>query len=218
MRKFLLALIATLSLSGCGYNEFQRLDEGVKAAWAEVVNNYQRRADLIPNLVATVKGAADFEKSTLEAVVNARASVGQLKVTPEILNDPAAFANFEKAQAALSSALSRLLVVAEAYPQLRATEAFRDLASQLEGAENRITVARGRYIKAVEAYNVSVRTFPNNLTAMIFGYKPKPNFTVANEKEISVAPKVDFGKPAGSSAPSPAPSVTFPTPAPAPAK
>ncbi len=205
MRKLFLALLATLSLSGCGYNEFQRLDEAVTASWAEVVNNYQRRADLIPNLVNTVKGAADFEKSTLEAVVNARASVGQLKVTPEVLNDPAALANFEKAQASLSSALSRLLVVAEQYPQLKATEAFRDLASQLEGAENRITVARGRFIKAVEAFNVSVRTFPNNLTAMIFGYKPKPNFTVANEKEISVAPKVDFGKPAPSVVPAPAP-------------
>jgi len=204
MRKLFLALLATLTLSGCGYNEFQRLDEAVKAAWSEVVNNYQRRADLIPNLVATVKGAADFEKGTLEAVVNARASVGQLKVTPEVLNDPAAFANFEKAQASLSSALSRLLAVAEAYPQLKATEAFRDLSAQLEGAENRITVARGRYIKTVEAYNVSVRTFPNNLTAMIFGYQPKPNFTVANEKEISVAPKVDFGKPAPAPAPAPA--------------
>ena len=205
MRKFFLALLATLTLSGCGYNEFQRLDEGVTAAWAEVVNNYQRRADLIPNLVATVKGAADFEKSTLEAVVNARASVGQLKVTPEMLNDPVAFANFEKAQASLTGALSRLMAVAEAYPQLKATEAFRDLAAQLEGAENRITVARGRYIKSVEAYNISVRTFPNNLTAMIFGYKPKPNFTVANEKEISVAPKVDFGKSAPAPAPTPAP-------------
>ena len=205
MRKLFLALLATLSLSGCGYNEFQRLDEAVTASWAEVVNNYQRRADLIPNLVNTVKGAADFEKSTLEAVVNARASVGQLKVTPEVLNDPAALANFEKAQASLSSALSRLLVVAEQYPQLKATEAFRDLASQLEGAENRLTVARGRFIKAVEAFNVSVRTFPNNLTAMIFGYKPKPNFTVANEKEISVAPKVDFGKSAPSVVPAPAP-------------
>lgn len=205
MRKIFLALLATLSLSGCGYNEFQRLDEGVTAAWSEVVNNYQRRADLIPNLIATVKGATDFEKSTLEAVVNARASVGQLKVTPEVLNDPAAFANFEKAQASLSSALSRLLVVAENYPQLKATQQFSELASQLEGAENRITVARGRFIKAVEAYNVSVRSFPNNLTAMIFGYKPKPNFTVANEKEISVAPKVDFGKPAPAPAPVPAP-------------
>jgi len=204
MRKLLLALLAALTLSGCGYNDFQRLDEAVNAAWSEVVNNYQRRADLIPNLVATVKGAADFEKGTLEAVVNARASVGQLKVTPEVLNDPAAFANFEKAQASLSSALSRLLVVAEAYPQLKATEAFRDLSVQLEGAENRITVARGRYIKAVEAYNVSVRSFPNNLTAMVFGYKPKPNFTVANEKEISIAPKVDFGKSAPAPVPAPA--------------
>ena len=204
MRKLFLALLATFTLSGCGYNEFQRLDEAVKAAWSEVVNNYQRRADLIPNLVATVKGAADFEKGTLEAVVNARASVGQLKVTPELLNDPAAFANFEKAQASLSSALSRLLVVAENYPQLRATQQFSELAAQLEGAENRITVARGRYIKTVEAYNVAVRSFPNNLTAMMFGYKPKPNFTVANEKEISVAPKVDFGKPAPGPVPAPA--------------
>lgn len=211
MRRIFLALIATLALSGCGYNEFQRLDEAVTAAWSEVVNNYQRRADLIPNVVATVKGAADFEKSTLEAVVNARASVGQVKVTPETLNDPAAFANFEKAQSSLSSALSRLLVVAENYPQLKATEQFRDLTVQLEGAENRITVARGRFIKAVEAYNVSVRTFPNNLTAMVFGYKTKPNFTVANEKEISVAPKVDFGKPAASPAPAPS---TAPAPAP----
>ncbi len=203
MRRIFLALIATLALSGCGYNEFQRLDEAVNAAWSEVVNNYQRRADLIPNVVATVKGAADFEKSTLEAVVNARASVGQVKVTPETLNDPAAFANFEKAQSGLSSALSRLLVVAENYPQLKATDQFRDLTVQLEGAENRITVARGRFIKAVEAYNVSVRTFPNNLTAMVFGYKTKPNFRVANEKEISVAPKVEFGKPAASPAPAP---------------
>ncbi len=212
MRKYFLALLAALTLSGCGYNEFQRLDEAVNASWAEVVNNYQRRADLIPNLVAVVKGSADFEKSTLEAVVNARASVGQLKVTPEVLNDPVAFANFEKAQAALSGALSRLLAVAEAYPQLKSTEAFRDLMPQLEGAENRITVARGRYIKTVEAYNVAVRQFPNNLTAMLFGYKPKPNFTVANEKEISVAPKVDFG--GSKPAPSPAPAA----PAPAPAK
>jgi LemA protein len=196
MRKLVLSLLAALALSGCGYNEFQRLDEGVNAAWSEVVNNYQRRADLIPNLVATVKGAADFEKGTLEAVVTARASVGSLKVTPEVLNDPQAFANFQKAQDGLSGALSRLLVVSENYPQLRATEQFRDLASQLEGAENRITVARGRYIKAVQTYNISVREFPNNLTAMVFGYKTRPSFTVANEKEISVAPKVDFGKPA----------------------
>lgn len=212
MRRIFLALLATLALSGCGYNEFQRLDEAVNAAWSEVVNNYQRRADLIPNVVATVKGAADFEKSTLEAVVNARASVGQVKITPETLSDPAAFANFEKAQSGLSSALSRLLVVAENYPQLKATEQFRDLTVQLEGAENRITVARGRFIKAVEAYNVSVRTFPNNLTAMVFGYKTKPNFTVANEKEISVAPKVEFGKPAAAPSAAPAPS-TAPVPA-----
>ena len=196
MRKPFLALLAALALSGCGYNEFQRLDESVTAAWSEVVNNYQRRADLIPNLVSTVKGAADFEKSTLEAVVNARASVGQVKVTPEMLNDPQAFANFDKAQSGLSSALSRLLVVSENYPQLRATQQFSELAAQLEGAENRITVARGRYIKAVQSYNTSVREFPNNLTAMVFGYKPKPNFTVENEKAISVAPKVDFGTPA----------------------
>jgi len=194
MRKIWLVLLAALTLSGCGYNEFQSLDEGVKAAWSEVVNNYQRRADLIPNLVATVQGAADFEKSTLTAVVEARASVGQLKVTPEVLNDPQAFENFQKAQGALTSALSRLLVVAEQYPQLKATQQFSELAAQLEGAENRITVARGRYIKTVEAYNVSVRQFPNNLTAMMFGYKEKPNFTVENEKAISVAPKVDFSK------------------------
>ena len=196
MRKLLVSLIALLGLSGCGYNEFQRLDEGVIAAWSEVVNNYQRRADLIPNLVATVKGAADFEKGTLEAVVNARASVGSLKVTPEVLNDPQAFANFQKAQDGLSSALSRLLVVSENYPQLRATQQFREFAAQLEGAENRISVARGRYIKTVQAYNISVREFPNNLTAMVFGYKTKPNFTVENEKAISVAPKVEFSKPA----------------------
>lgn len=196
MRKLALSLLAALTLSGCGYNEFQRLDEGVTAAWSEVVNNYQRRADLIPNLVATVKGAADFEKGTLEAVVTARASVGSLKVTPEVLNDPQAFSNFQKAQDGLSSALSRLLVVSENYPQLRATQQFSELAAQLEGAENRITVARGRYIKAVQAYNITVREFPNNLTAMVIGYKPKPNFTVENEKAISVAPKVDFGKPA----------------------
>ncbi len=196
MRKLALSLLAALTLSGCGYNEFQRLDEGVTAAWSEVVNNYQRRADLIPNLVSTVKGAADFEKGTLEAVVTARASVGSLKVTPEVLNDPQAFSNFQKAQDGLSSALSRLLVVSENYPQLRATQQFSELAAQLEGAENRITVARGRYIKAVQAYNIAVREFPNNLTAMVFGYKPKPNFTVENEKAISVAPKVDFGKPA----------------------
>lgn len=194
----MLAALAALTLSGCGYNDFQRLDESVNAAWSEVVNNYQRRADLIPNLIATVKGATDFEKSTLEAVVNARASVGQLKVTPEVLSDPAAFSNFQNAQAGLSSALSRLLVVVEKYPELKATQQFSELAAQLEGTENRITVARGRYIKSVQEYNVLARQFPTNLTAMIFSYKPKQNFTVENEKAISVAPKVDFGTPAES--------------------
>ncbi len=192
----MLAALAALTLSGCGYNDFQRLDESVNAAWSEVVNNYQRRADLIPNLISTVKGATEFEKSTLEAVVNARASVGQLKVTPEVLSDPAAFSNFQNAQAGLSSALSRLLVVVEKYPELKATQQFSELAAQLEGTENRITVARGRYIKAVQEYNVLARQFPTNLTAMIFSYSPKQNFTVENEKAISVAPKVDFGKPA----------------------
>ena len=196
MRKIILTLLAAVSLSGCGYNDFQRLDESVTSAWSEVVNNFQRRADLIPNLIATVKGATDFEKSTLEAVVSARASVGQLKVTPEVLSDPQAFANFQKAQDGLSSALSRLLVVVEKYPELKATQQFSELAAQLEGTENRITVARGRYIKAVQEYNVLARQFPSNLTAMLFGYKPKANFTVENEKAISIAPKVDFGKPA----------------------
>ena len=187
-----LAALVTLSVTGCGYNDFQRLDESATAAWSEVVNNYQRRADLVPNLVATVKGATDFEKSTLDAVVSARASVGQLKVTPEMLNDPQAFENFQKAQSGLTGALSRLLVVSENYPQLKATQQFSELAAQLEGTENRIAVARGRYIKAVQEYNVLARQFPNNLTAMIFGYKPKPNFTVENEKEIAKPPKVDF--------------------------
>jgi LemA protein len=195
MRKSWAVLIAllTLSLAGCGYNDFQRLDESATAAWSEVVNNYQRRADLVPNLVATVKGATDFEKSTLEAVVNARASVGQLKVTPELLNDPQAFENFQKAQSGLTNALSRLLVVSENYPQLKATQQFSELAAQLEGTENRITVARGRYIKAVQEYNVLARQFPSNLTGKIFGYKAKPNFTVENEKEVAKPPKVDFG-------------------------
>ena len=188
----LLALVAAL-LSGCGYNEFQRGDEAVKASWAEVVNQYQRRADLLPNLVNTVKGYADHEKEVLTQVTAARAQVGGIQATPELINDPAAFARFQQAQAGLSSALSRLLVVAEDYPQLKADTAFRDLQSQLEGTENRITVARNRYIKAVEGFNVAVRSFPNNLTAMAFGYQVKPNFSVENEKAISTAPKVDFG-------------------------
>ena len=189
------AMIAVLitALSGCGYNDFQTGDEAVKAAWSEVINQYQRRADLVPNLVRTVQGYADHEKEVLTQVTQARAQVGKFQIGPELINDPEAFAKFQQAQAGLSSALSRLLVVSENYPALKADAAFRDLQAQLEGTENRITVARNRYIKAVEGYNVSVRTFPNNLTAMAFGYKPKPNFSVDNEKEISTAPTVDFG-------------------------
>jgi len=188
-----IAVIATL-LSGCGYNTFQTTDEQVKAAWSEVLNQYQRRADLVPNLVNTVKGYASHEKDVLTQVTEARARVGGLQATPELINDPQAFARFQQAQAGLTSALSRLLVVAENYPNLKADGAFRDLQAQLEGTENRITVARNRYIKAVQAYNVAVRTFPNNLTAMVFGYTTKPNFAVENEQAISTAPKVEFGK------------------------
>ncbi len=189
------AMVAVLitALSGCGYNDFQTGDEAVKTAWSEVINQYQRRADLVPNLVRTVQGYADHEKEVLTQVTQARAQVGKFQVGPELINDPEAFAKFQQAQAGLSGALSRLLVVSENYPALKADAAFRDLQAQLEGTENRITVARNRYIKAVEGYNVSVRTFPNNLTAMAFGYKPKPNFSVDNEKEISTAPTVDFG-------------------------
>ncbi|WP_291991708.1 LemA family protein [Candidatus Accumulibacter sp. ACC003] len=204
MRIRLLALVLVLAsvLSGCGYNSFQTGDEAVKSAWSEVINQYQRRADLVPNLVSTVQGYASHEKDVLTQVTQARAQVGSIQATPELVNDPAAFARFQQAQAGLSSALSRLLVVAENYPQLKADAAFRDLQAQLEGTENRIAVARNRYIKSVEAYNVSVRTFPNNLTAMVFGYSVKPNFTVADETAISSAPKVDFSAPAK---PSPAP-------------
>ncbi len=192
-------LLLTLSmvsaiLSGCGYNQFQSKDEATKAAWSEVVNQYQRRADLIPNLVNTVKGYASHEKDTLEAVTKARASATSMQVTPEVLNDPAEFEKFQQAQGQLTQALSRLMVVTENYPNLKADAGFRDLQSQLEGTENRITVARQRYIASVQDYNVSVRSFPNNLTAMIFGYKPKPAFTVENEKSISTAPSVNFGK------------------------
>jgi LemA protein len=181
-------------LSGCGYNQFQTKDEATKAAWSEVVNQYQRRADLIPNLVNTVKGYATHEKDTLEAVTRARAAATSMQVTPEVLNDPAALAKFQQVQGDLSSALSRLMVVTENYPTLKADAGFRDLQSQLEGTENRITVARNRYITSVQDYNVMARSFPNNLTAMIFGYKVKPNFTVENEKSISTAPTVNFGK------------------------
>jgi LemA protein len=186
------ALIMVLSLSGCGYNKFQSLDEEVKADWAEVLNQYQRRADLVPNLVNTVKGYATHEEKVLTEVTEARAKVGSIQATPELVNDPEAFAKFQAAQSQLTSALSRLLVVSENYPQLKADAGFRDLQAQLEGTENRVTVARNRYIKAVEEYNVSVRSFPNNLTAMMFNYKTKPSFTVENEKEISVPPKVNF--------------------------
>jgi len=196
MYKFMLSLIAAVSLSGCGYNDFQRQDEAVKAAWSEVINNYQRRADLIPNLVATVQGAADLEKGTLVEISNARASVSSIKATPELINDPEAFAKFQAAQSQMTSALSRLLAVAESYPTLTATKEFGELRVELAGAENRIAVARGRYIKAVESYNVLAREFPTNLTAMLFGYKTKANFTVENEKAIAAPPKVDFSKPA----------------------
>lgn len=189
----LLLLTATLSLSGCGYNQFQSLDEETKANWSEVLNQYQRRADLVPNLVSTVKGYASHEEKVLTEVTEARAKVGSMQVTPELLNDPEAFAKFQAAQGQLTSALSLLMVVSENYPNLKADASFRDLQAQLEGTENRVTVARNRYIESVKQYNVAVRSFPNNLTAMMFGYQPKPTFTVENEKAISSAPKVDFG-------------------------
>jgi LemA protein len=202
-------------LSGCGYNDLQRQDEQIKAAWSEVINQYQRRADLVPNLVNTVKGYAAQEQTIFIQVAEARASVGSIKATPELINDPVAFAKFQAAQAQLQSALSRLLLVAENYPQLKSDAVFRDLTAQLEGTENRITVARNRYIKAVQDYNVTVRSFPTNLTAMVFKMDVKPNFTVENEKTISVPPTVDFGKPPAPPAVSPAPALA-PAPAPAP--
>lgn len=192
--KWLALAVIAATLTGCGYNQFQAKDEAVKAAWAEVVNQYQRRADLIPNLVNVVKGYASHERETLEAVTRARAAATSFQITPEVLNNPEAFQRFQQVQGELSSALSRLMAVAENYPDLKADRAFRDLQSQLEGTENRITVARQRYIAAVQDYNVLARSFPTNLTAMIFGYKPKPSFMVENEREISTAPKVDFGK------------------------
>jgi LemA protein len=191
--KIFLALWLLAVLNGCGYNDFQAQDEQVKAAWSEVVNQYQRRADLIPNLVNTVKGYAEHEKTVLTQVTEARARVGAIQVTPEVLNDPAAFAKFQQAQGQLTGALSRLLAVSENYPQLKADAGFRDLQAQLEGTENRITVARNRYIQAVQTYNVTVRSFPSNLTAKMYGYQVKPNFTVDNEKAISTPPTVNFG-------------------------
>jgi len=184
---------ALVALSGCGYNTLQTTDEAIKSAWSEVLNQYQRRADLVPNLVETVKAFAAQEREVLTAVTEARSRVGSIQATPELVDNPEAFQRFQAAQGELSSALSRLLVVAENYPQLKSDANFRDLQAQLEGTENRIAVARNRYIKAVQDYNVTVRSFPTNLTAMAFGYKTKPNFTVENERAISTAPKVDFG-------------------------
>jgi LemA protein len=196
MRTFqwLAAALLAAVLSGCGYNEFQGKDETVKAAWGEVVNQYQRRADLIPNLVNTVKGYASHERETLEAVTKARAQATSIQVTPEVLNNPAAFQKFQQAQGELTSALSRLMAVSERYPDLKADTSFRDLQSQLEGTENRITVARQRYIASVQEFNTLARRFPTNLTAKMFGYEVKPSFQVENEKSISTAPTVDFGK------------------------
>jgi LemA protein len=194
MHKWLLSLtlFSTLILSGCGYNTLQSTDEQIRASWAEVLNQYKRRADLIPNLVNVVKGFAAQEKDVLLGVTNARSKVGGIQATPELINDAEAFSKFQNAQGELSSALSRLLVVAENYPELKSDANFRDLQAQLEGTENRITVARNRYIKAVQEYNIVVRSFPSNLTAIVFGFKTKPGFTVENEHEISTAPKVDF--------------------------
>lgn len=198
MRKicYALLLLATLSLSGCGYNALQSKDEQINAAWSEVLNQYQRRADLVPNLVRTVKAFAAQEKSVLLGVTNARAKVGSIQATPALINDPQAFAKFQAAQGQLTSALSRLLVVTENYPQLKSDQNFRDLQAQLEGTENRIAVARMRYIKAVQDYNVQVRSFPSNLTAKLFGFRTKPQFTVENEKALAKPPTVDFSTPA----------------------
>jgi LemA protein len=214
MRKsiFVLAAFAAILLSGCGYNTIQQSDEQTKAAWSEVLNQYQRRADLIPNLVNTVKGYAAQEQTVLLGVTEARARVGSIQATPELVNDPAALAKFQAAQGQLTSALSRLLVVSENYPQLKSDQNFRDLQAQLEGTENRITVARNRYIQSVQNYNLAIRSFPSNLTAMMFGYKTKANFAVENEAEISKPPSVDFAP--APPAP-PAPSATPASAAPA---
>lgn len=202
MRKLLLAALATLTLalSGCGYNTFQSTDEQIKASWSEVLNQYQRRADLIPNVVATVKGEASFEQETLTKVVEARAKATSIQATPELINNPEAFEKFQAAQSQLSGALSRLLAVSENYPSLKSNQGFQDLRAQLDGTENRIAVARGRYVKAVQDYNVAVRSFPSNLTAMAFGYRTKANFSVANEQALAAPPKVDFGTPSAAGA------------------
>jgi LemA protein len=199
MRKRLAAItivLATAGLAGCGYNDIQRTDEQVKSAWSEVLNQYQRRADLIPNLVNTVKGFAAQEQQVLTQITEARSRVGSIQATPELLNDPAAFRRFQEAQAGMTSALSRLLLVVENYPQLKSDANFRDLQAQLEGTENRIAVARNRYIKSVQEYNVLIRQFPVNLTAMLFSYQVKPNFAVEDEKAVAKPPAVDFSKPA----------------------
>ena len=195
MKRWIVMIAVALSLTGCGYNDFQKLDEASKSAWSEVLNQYQRRADLVPNIVATVKGQANFEQETLTKVVEARAKATSMQVTPETLNNPEAFNKFQQAQGELSGALSRLMVVAERYPELQANQAFRDLRVTLEGTENRITVARNRYIHTVQEYNVLARSFPTNLTAMVFSYQAKPNFSVQNEAQISTPPTVDFGAP-----------------------
>jgi LemA protein len=215
----LIAIVATLGLSGCGYNDLQRQDEGIKAAWSEVVNQYQRRADLVPNLVNTVKGYAAHEQQVLTEVTQARANATSIRATPELVNDPEAFARFIQAQNQLQGALSRLLAVAENYPNLKADALFRDLQSQLEGTENRIAVARNRYIRSVQEYNTTVRSFPTNLTAMVFRMPVRPNFTVADEGAVSRPPTVDFGRSPGTgtspsprTTPSTAPSTPAPTP------
>lgn len=215
MRKLIVfgLLLMSALLSGCGYNTLQREDESIKSAWSEVLNQYQRRYDLIPNLVNTVKGFAEQEKDVLLGVATARSSVGAIKATPELVNDPKAFQKFIEAQNQLQGALSRLLLVAEQYPNLKSDTLFRDLTAQLEGTENRIAVARNRYIKAVQSYNVTVREFPTNLTAKMFGYDVKPNFAVEDEKAVSAPPKVDFAKPAPAAPAAPAPAAPA-TPAP----
>ena len=193
MKRLLALLLLASALTGCGYNDYQRLDEETKSKWSQVLNQYQRRADLVPNIVASVKGEANFEQETLTKVIEARSKATSIQATPELINDPAAFEKFQQAQGELTGALSRLMVVAEQYPQLQANQAFRDLRVTLEGTENRITVARNAYIQSVQQYNVLARSFPTNLTGMIFGYKAKPNFTVQNEAEIARPPTVDFG-------------------------
>jgi LemA protein len=206
MRSLKLGLVAFVAvlLSGCGYNTLQSQDEQVKASWAEVLNQYQRRADLIPNLVNTVKGAVAAEQGILEAVVNARAKVGTIQATPELINDPQAFQAFQAAQGELGSALSRLMVVVEKYPELKSIQGFTDLQAQIEGTENRITVARNRYIESVQGFNVTVRSFPSNLTAKVFGFATKPSFTVQNEAALATPPTVDFAPPAAAPATPPA--------------